>query len=103
MHNRIAVNLSHMHPEWNDDWVFQETKKIVIAIHQNIVYAEWLDLLLGPNDFHVHSYQEGYEDVYDLKGGIKAWSIAFQTKKKDAFCKRHLKRYVLSKFSKDLY
>ena len=67
MHNRIAVSLSHMHPEWNDDWVFQETKKIVIAIHQNIVYAEWLDLLLGPNDFHVHSYQEGYEDIYDPK------------------------------------
>ena len=66
LHNNFAERLSEMHPDWSDEWVFQETKKVVIAIHQHITYTEWLDRLLGtPNDVHVHAYQDGYEDVYD--------------------------------------
>jgi len=66
LHNDVAATLSEMHPDWSDEWLFQETKKIVIAIHQQITYAEWLDVLLGKdNHIHVHSYHEGYENVYD--------------------------------------
>ena len=40
LHNHVAERLSAMHPEWSDETAFQETKKIVVAIHQHIVYTE---------------------------------------------------------------
>lgn len=65
LHNDIAGRLSEMHHDWDDEMIFQETKKIVVAIHQHITYSEWLDVLLGDNHIHVHAYEDGYEDVYD--------------------------------------
>ena len=52
-HNRIA-NIFIQQTSWNADRVFQETRKIVNAILQNIVYREFLPLLLG--SFHMNSY-----------------------------------------------
>lgn len=46
-HNRIADYLAHLNPHWSDETIFQETRRIVIAEHQNIVYYEWLPIFLG--------------------------------------------------------
>lgn len=46
-HNRLAEELSEMNPHWDDETVFQEARRIVIAEMQHITYDHWLPALLG--------------------------------------------------------
>ena len=46
-HNRIATALSALNPKWNDETIFQETRRIVGAEMQQITYYEWLPALIG--------------------------------------------------------
>lgn len=46
-HNRLAEALQKMHPEWDDETVFQEARAILIGIVQHISYKEFLVLYLG--------------------------------------------------------
>jgi hypothetical protein len=46
-HNRIAWNLLPLHPDWDDERVFQESRRLLIAKYQAIVYEEFLPVLLG--------------------------------------------------------
>ncbi|XP_036148633.1 peroxidase [Monomorium pharaonis] len=46
-HNRIADYLTHLNSHWSDEMTFQETRRIVIAEHQNIAYYKWLPIFLG--------------------------------------------------------
>jgi len=46
-HNRIAARLADLNPHWNDDRLFFETRKIVVAMMQKITYGEWLPVVLG--------------------------------------------------------
>ena len=46
-HNRIAQLIQSKFPTWSDEKVFQHTRRIVIAEYSNIVFGEFLPLILG--------------------------------------------------------
>ncbi|XP_044141829.1 myeloperoxidase-like [Bufo gargarizans] len=46
-HNRIATQLSKLNPQWSGETLYQETRKIIVAMLQKITYKDWLPLLLG--------------------------------------------------------
>ena len=46
-HNHLAKKLIQQHPDWTDEKLFQESRKINVAILQHITYTEYLDALLG--------------------------------------------------------
>ncbi|GAB1610096.1 peroxidase-like protein, partial [Argonauta hians] len=62
-HNRIATMLGAAHADWTDEVIFQETRKIVIAEMQHIIYSEYLPKVLGAdlmNTYNLDALTEGY-------------------------------------------
>lgn len=59
-----------MNKHWSDEIIFQETRKIIGAVMQHIVYAEWLPLLLNEEFMNVHGLKSvygKYNTVYNEK------------------------------------
>ena len=48
-HNRIAKQIAQENLDLKDEKVFQEARKIVVAINQHITYNEFLPRVLGPD------------------------------------------------------
>jgi len=47
-HNWVEEQLHDINPLWNGERLFQETRKIIVASLQHIIYNEFLPLVLGP-------------------------------------------------------
>ena len=66
-HNRIARQLAKFNPDWNDAKLFEETRRIVNAEWQHIVYNEWLPIILGPRymtSFGLFPLTDGFSTNY---------------------------------------
>lgn len=46
-HNMLADKLAIINSHWDEEKLFQEARRINIAIYQKIVYEEWLPVYLG--------------------------------------------------------
>ncbi len=66
-HNRIAAELAGLNTQWDDERIYQEARKIVIAQVQQITFTEFLPALFGKVFFEKLIGQEylGYQPVRD--------------------------------------
>ncbi|XP_034944630.1 chorion peroxidase-like [Chelonus insularis] len=68
LHNKIAMELTALNPHWNDERLFQESRKIVGAVIQHITYHEFLPIVLGSTIMKIFGLElkrTGYYDGYD--------------------------------------
>lgn len=47
LHNMIAKLLAKSHSDWNDERLFNETRRITIGIYEHLLYEEWMPLFFG--------------------------------------------------------
>jgi peroxidase len=63
-HNRIAKSLTAINRQWSDEVVYQEARRINIAVMQQIIYSEFLPLLIG-SQYNLKPLVSGYYNGYD--------------------------------------
>ncbi|XP_031784875.1 peroxidase-like [Nasonia vitripennis] len=69
-HNRVAENLQHINPHWDDERLYQEARRINIAEMQHVTYGEFLPVVLGEaalDDYDLRLSQRGYFQGYDSR------------------------------------
>ena len=62
-HNRIEEQLQLINPHWDGERLFQETRRIIIALFQHVVSNEFLPTVLGPDvmrRFRLGTVKNGY-------------------------------------------
>ena len=66
-HNRIAARLAEINPCWDGSKIFEETRKIVIAMMQHITYRLYLPILLGPAGY---KHYIGFNSKYNPRVNV---------------------------------
>jgi len=71
-HNRIASRFQKDHPDWSDERLYQEARRVNVAQYQHIVYNEFLPVILGANFMNLYGlnplssgYSFDYDDNFD--------------------------------------
>ena len=62
-HNRVASQLASLNPTWNDETIYQEARRIVIAEFQHITFNEFVPVLTGDRSLSPltsRTYYTGY-------------------------------------------
>ncbi|KAK5916372.1 hypothetical protein CgunFtcFv8_011362 [Champsocephalus gunnari] len=65
-HNRIAEALKHINSHWSPETIYQETRKIVGALHQIITMRDYVPKIIGEESFeqYIGPYR-GYDPTTD--------------------------------------
>nr|XP_020464352.1 thyroid peroxidase [Monopterus albus] len=53
-HNRIAEALKHINTHWDPEVIYQETRKIIGALHQIITMRDYIPKIIGPESFEYY-------------------------------------------------
>ncbi|XP_047481011.1 peroxidasin homolog pxn-1-like [Penaeus chinensis] len=66
IHNNLARQLSVLNPHWEDDTLFQEARRLVVAMIQHVTYGEYLPLVLGQyaQELQLYPMNSGYYGSY---------------------------------------
>ena len=70
-HNRVAKELQKYHNNWDNEKLFEEARRIVIAEYQHIIYKEWLPIILGTSymdGLGISTLSRGYSNAYFGEG-----------------------------------
>jgi peroxidase len=102
-HNFWVATLNTQHPNWTGDQLYNMAKAITTAEYQNIVYKEFLPLLIGPvlrpyagydstvnaqvtQEFSTAAFRVGHSQVSDTQEGIdNSGNVFFTESLADAF------------------
>ncbi|OWK52503.1 Myeloperoxidase [Lonchura striata] len=76
-HNRLATQLRKLNPHWDGEKLYQESRKIVIAINQIITYRDYLPLLLAEETSKWIPLYSGYNEKVDPRAS-NVFSLAFR-------------------------
>lgn len=101
-HNRIAEELAKLNSGWDDQRLFEEARRILIAIYQHIVYTEYLPTLVGRNFIKafdlepkkINEYYMGYNQNVNPSVANEFSSAAFRFG--HSLIRTHLGRYNLN-------
>uniref|UniRef100_A0A7E4VCM2 Chorion peroxidase n=1 Tax=Panagrellus redivivus TaxID=6233 RepID=A0A7E4VCM2_PANRE len=69
-HNRLARQLKSLNPHWDDERLYQESRRIVAAQLQHITYNEFLPIIIGKEhlrSFGVQLQHHTYDSNYNLE------------------------------------
>jgi len=69
-HNRIASQLEFLNSDWNDEKIFQETRKIIVAINQHITFKEYLPRILGQDVMKLYKLSGDFQYDNDCDPAI---------------------------------
>lgn len=67
-HNNLAKQIQIINKHWDDERIFQEVRKILIAQMQHITYNEFLKIIIGRKlmkQFDLLPKRKGYYQKYD--------------------------------------
>ena len=66
-HNNVAQQLQQLNPQWDDETVFQEARRIVGAQIQHVTYNEFLPIVIGNSEMDRMGLRlsESYSNSYD--------------------------------------
>ncbi|OTF78511.1 Thyroid peroxidase-like protein, partial [Euroglyphus maynei] len=62
-HNLLVKKLQILRPEWSNDKIFHEVRKIVAAQLQIITYRDWLPLIIGSKGMKMLGAYNGYNET----------------------------------------
>jgi hypothetical protein len=74
-HNAIATQLQQLHPDWSNDQLYQEARKLNIAEYQTIIYTAYLPDLLGPTAMPAYT---GYNAGVDPSIATEFSTVGFR-------------------------